>query len=48
MLENIVKTFYVDYMGYDIKYNLGDREMTVLDEGAIYHHFNGFLHLGVF
>lgn len=41
------KDFYVDYIGYELKYNLGEREMGVIMTGDIYWHFNGFLKLTV-
>ena len=40
-------TQYVDDIGREVKYTRGEREMTVVTTGELYHYFNGFLLLGI-
>ena len=41
------KSFYVDYMGFNLDYYLGETEIGCVMSGEIYHCFNGFLKLSV-
>lgn len=38
---------YVDHVGYEVIYQIGERDMGVLRKGQIYWHFNGLMLLGV-
>ena len=44
MIENI---YYVDVECFKIGYFKGGADMTVLYRGQLFHHFNGFMLLGV-
>jgi hypothetical protein len=42
-----LRSFYVDDMGYEVKYYFGDRELGIFTVGELYHYFNGFMKLVV-
>ena len=39
--------YYLDKIGYDVKYYLGGRDLTVAWQGEIYHCFNGLMLMAV-
>lgn len=46
-MNTFEKTYYVDKIGYDVKYCLGENELGIVMTGEIYWCFNGLMRVVV-
>lgn len=47
MLTWKYRNYYVDHIGYEVKYFVGCQELGLVTPDGVYHYFNGFMKLGI-